>query len=309
MTALHAPLAVPSPSEVEPQAVALFRATRPRQWLKSVLVLAAPTAAGVLLHARVEAAVLVAVAAFTLAAAGCYLINDVVDRELDRAHPVKRLRPVACGAVGTRPALLVGASLVCTGLVAAATQSAVLLMIVALYAGTTLAYAYRLKAVPWLELAIVASGFVLRALAGGIAASVPVSAWFLLVTTAAAVLIVVSKRLSEAIEAPTDPGRIRPVLRRYRLKDLRRVQIAAAGLLLLSYAGWAATRPTTASAVFAGVSLLPVSAVVWLWIRRSDQGRAGAPEDLLLGDRTLRFLVLVWALTFLVAVAASVGGR
>lgn len=287
----------------------LLQATRPRQWLKNVLVLAAPVAAGRLLHGPVLLAAVVAMAAFTLVAAGCYLVNDVVDRELDRAHPVKRFRPIACGVVGPTRALITGTALILAGVGLAAGQGWSLVAVVGGYAVATLAYAAGLKALPWLELAIVASGFVLRALAGGVVGAVPESPWFLLVVAAAAALIVVSKRLSEIIEVPGDPGTVRPVLRRYRLTDLRRLRAAAASLLILGYAGWAITRPTAASTAFAGLSLLFLTAVVWLWIRRSDQGRAGAPEDLLVGDRTVLVLVLGWAIAFLADISAASGWR
>ena len=310
MTSLRVPAAptMPVAATAAPWP-ALLKATRPRQWLKSVLVLAAATAAGILPRPDVLGVVVAAMAAFTVTAAGCYLINDVIDRDLDRAHPVKRFRPIASGAVSPRRALLLGAFLVGTGSVLAALQSPALLMVIAGYAATTLAYAVRLKAVAWLELGIVASGFLLRALAGVVAASVPASSWFLLVVTAAAVMITVSKRLSEIVEARSDPARIRPVLRRYRLADLRRARGAAAAVLVLAYAGWALTRPTIASVVLAALSLVPLTGVVWLWIRRSDQGRAGAPEDLLLGDRTMAVLVLAWVLAYLAAVTAVVGGH
>lgn len=309
MTALQTSTTAPRARSAATRGAPLLRATRPRQWLKSVLVLAAPTAAGILPRASVLAAVGTAMVAFTMTAAGCYLINDVIDRDLDRAHPVKRFRPIASGAVPPGQALRVGVLLVAAGSILAALQGPALGITTACYAVTTLAYAVRLKAVAWLELAIVASGFLLRALAGAFAVSVPVSSWFLLVVTAAAVMITVSKRLSEVIQTPASPGTVRPVLNRYRLVDLRRAQGVAAAVLVLAYAGWAVARPTVASGLCAGGSLVPMMAVMWLWIRRSEQGRAGAPEDLLLGDRTMALLVLAWAVAYLAAVILGVGGR
>lgn len=288
------------------RAASLLRATRPRQWLKNVLVVAAPASAGVLLHGRVLLASLVAIVSFVLVASSCYLINDVADQELDRAHPAKRLRPIASGAVGARLALTSAALLLGSGLLVAAAQSRGLLVLVGCYAAVTVVYALGLKGVAWLELSVVASGFVLRALAGGSAASVPISRWFLLVVTASASLIVVSKRMSELIEVPLDPGSVRPVLRRYSLPALRRARTAAVTVLLVAYGGWAVTRPTTLAVVCAVVSLVPLLAVVRLWVQRSDQGRAGAPEDLVSGDRTIRVLVLAWAVLF-AATVLSIG--
>ncbi len=284
---------------------ALLRATRPQQWVKNVLVLAAPAAAGVLLRPRVLLAALIAVLVFTVVAAGCYVINDVLDRQLDRAHPTKRHRPVAAGALSARAALTAATTLLTVGLLGAATQSAALLIVMLGYTGLTLAYAAALKGVAWLELLIVASGFVLRTLAGAAATAVPVSTWFLLVVTGAAVLVVVSKRLSELLEVPKDPGIIRPVLRRYRPAHLRLARTAAATLLVLSYAGWATLRPTTIGTALAFLSMVPLLVVIALWAQRTERGGAGAPERLLAQDRPIRLAVLLWVATFTATVLTT----
>lgn len=287
----------------------LLRATRPQHWVKNVLVLAAPAAAGVLLRPRILLAALTAVMVFTVVAAGCYVINDVLDRELDRAHPTKRHRPVAAGALSLRAALTAAVTLLTVGLLVAATQSAALLIVMLCYAGLTLAYAVALKGVAWLELLIVAAGFFLRTLAGAAAAAVPVSTWFLLVVIGAAVLVVVCKRLSELIEVPDDPGSIRPVLRHYRPAHLRLARTAAAILLVLSYAGWAALRPTTIGTALALLSLVPLLIVLSLWVRRTERGGAGAPERLLAQDRPVRLAVLLWVASFTATVLTTGAGR
>jgi decaprenyl-phosphate phosphoribosyltransferase len=159
---------------------ALLRGIRPRQWPKNLLVFVAPAAAGVL-HLPHDAAVAAgAFVAFCVASSGTYLWNDCLDAEVDRHHPVKRGRPVASGALPVRAATTAGTALV---LVAVGAGWLVagwgLALVLASYVAATAAYSRWLKHVPVVEMAVVAAGFVLRAVAGGVAVHVsPVgSSW------------------------------------------------------------------------------------------------------------------------------------
>ncbi len=283
----------------------LLRAIRPQQWVKNVLVLAAPAAAGVLFHRFVLLDTLVALLSVTLTASACYLLNDVLDRDLDRRHALKRLRPIASGAVPVRLALVVAGCLVCLGLMLAALVGIGLLVVVASYLTLTIAYAVRLKHVPWIEMAIVASGFVLRAVAGAVAAGVYASEWFLVVVSAAAVHVVASKRASELLHQRQDA---RPVLRAYTAYSLRSVRLASAALLLLAYVGWALARSGTLETVLAAVSVLPVALVLARWIWCTDRGETGAPERVLASDPLIRNGVAAWALCFSATMLAALWG-
>ena len=225
--------------------VGLLRATRPRQWLKNLLVLAAPAAAGVVLTRPALLRSLGAAVSFTAVAAGCYLLNDVLDRVADAAHPRKRHRPVASGAVPVPLALVAAVLLAVGGLVVAETVSGRLVAVVAGYAAVTLAYGFGLKRVPGLELALVASGFLLRAVGGAAAAHVRVSGWFAVVVAAAALHLVASKRASELAAQPAGVPPQRLALRSYTADGLRSLRWVTAAALVFCYAGWAAVgRPS-----------------------------------------------------------------
>lgn len=299
-------LPAPPPPTAAPGARALLRAVRPVQWVKNLLVLAAPSAAGVVAEPQVLTRCLLAVLSFTAVASSCYLLNDVQDRHLDRAHPRKRLRPVASGALSVRAALLSSAVLMVVGLALAVSGPRALPVVIGSYATLTLLYSVGLKAVPWLEITLVATGFVLRAVAGAAAAPVPVSAWFLLVVSAAAVVVVVSKRASERLRA-TGGGvaAIRPVLQSYTDQGLRRVRISAAVVLVAAYLGWAFARPAGAPALFAVLSVAPVLVVVARWTQQTSRGSTGAPENVLLHDRVIRGAVLAWVALFGAGVVAA----
>lgn len=276
----------------------LLIAARPRQWVKNLLVLAAPCTAGVILRLPVLGAAVLALVAFTLAASSCYLVNDVKDRHLDRAHPSKRHRPVACGALAVPTALVAAAGLMTVALTLAAIQSTPGLLLLVLYVLLTLAYTAGLKRWPWLELAVLAFGFVLRTVAGAVAAGVAVTTPFLLVVASAASLVVASKRASEQRDVPADPGAVRPVLRRYRPADLRLMRSVSAVVMLSSYTVWTLQRDTTSAVTFAAISTVPLAVVVCRWLSLTERGRTSAPETVLLEDLVTRGAVLAWLVAF-----------
>jgi 4-hydroxybenzoate polyprenyltransferase len=171
---------------------------RPRQWVKNLLVFVAPAAAGVLTNRLDLLRSLAAFGIFCAVASGVYLMNDAVDAEADRLHPEKRTRPVASGALTSTYALAAAALLMALGLVSAWFVARwALVLVIGIYALISIAYAFRLKREPVIELAAVASGFVLRAIAGGVATHIPLSSWFLAVASFGALFVVTGKRAGE----------------------------------------------------------------------------------------------------------------
>ncbi len=295
---MTAQLGLPPQQHRPGQLAGLWRAVRPRQWLKNLLVLAAPAAAGVVLTPAALARSLGAAVAFTAVAAGCYLLNDVLDRAADAAHPRKRHRPIAAGAVSVRLALAVTAALVPAGLLVAAAVSGRLALVVAVYATITVTYGLGLKRVPGLELALVASGFLLRALGGAAAAHVRVSGWFAVVVATAALHLVASKRASELAAQPAGVPAQRVALQTYTAGGLRTLRWSTAAGLVFCYAGWAAVRPSPPDEVAALVSLVAMVVVLLRWVVQTDDGRTEAPEEVLLCDPVVRVAAAVWALAF-----------
>ncbi|HWD24556.1 MAG TPA: UbiA family prenyltransferase, partial [Acidimicrobiales bacterium] len=150
-------------------------ATRPRQWLKNLLVFAAPGAAGLLGRSAMLGRTAIAAGLFLVASAGTYLVNDAVDVAADRLHPEKSLRPVAAGVVDRSLALSFGGALLLLAIVGAAVFEPVLAVVIGAYVLTTTTYTLWLKRVAVIELACVSAGFVLRAVAGGVAVHIAIS--------------------------------------------------------------------------------------------------------------------------------------
>ena len=175
---------------------------RPKQWIKNALVVAAAGAAGALGHDDVPARVALATGAFCLLASGIYAVNDVLDAPEDRRHPVKRHRPVAAGTLDPIAATALGLWLMLLGLILCAVIAPLLALVGAAYVGLTISYSLFWRRVLVLDIVAIAGGFVLRAVAGGVAAPVTLSRWFLLVVVCGAVFVAAAKRYAELRNEP-----------------------------------------------------------------------------------------------------------
>jgi len=278
----------------------VLRALRPRQWTKNLLVFMAPAAAGMLGHWHVTIRAIGAFAAFCLAASGTYLVNDVADAASDRHHPVKRHRPVASGELGAATALGTGLALMVLAL------AGTLLIgpwgfaiIVATYIGLNMAYTLRLKQEPVIELAVVASCFVLRAVAGGVVTHVPLSDWFLVFTSFAALFVVTGKRCAEHARLGEHRGVHRQVLDQYTDSFLRSTLMLSATVTVASYCLWAFDRTGLLAHAGDGVvwielTVVPLVLAVLHVLRLLDAGHGGEPEQLVLRDRTLQAFGVSW---------------
>ena len=284
----------------------VVRTMRPRQWVKNVLVLAAPFAAGRLFGAEVALELAIAFVAFALAASGIYLFNDANDVEADRAHPTKRNRPVAAGIVSPRLALAIGVVLLAGALAISVLASPQLVIVIAVYAAVQLSYCYWLKHQPVLDICIVASGFLLRAIAGGAATGIPLSQWFLLAAGFGSLFMVAGKRYAEMRLAERTGAKIRKSLERYTASYLRFVWALSATILIMTYGLWAFeirfAQPETN--IWSVVSIVPFVVAVLRYAVDVDCGNGGEPEDIALGDRVLQVLAVAWigTLTFAVYV-------
>jgi decaprenyl-phosphate phosphoribosyltransferase len=308
---------------------------RPKQWVKNLLVFAAPGAAGVLTHGHAAVDALAAFVIFCIVASGVYFINDALDVEADRVHPRKRFRPVAAGVIGARQAQAVGAALVTVGVALSALVAVRLLVVLAIYVGVQVAYSVWLKHEPVLDLAAVAAGFVLRAIAGAVAVGVPISQWFLIVATFGSLFMVTGKRISDLAESGGGlTGGVGGVgltggrslgggltgggvgsgsaggraVAAYSVAFLRSVLVMSATVTITAYCLWAfenvkaVTPGEGTAAVCFQLSIVPFTLALMRYGLLVDQGQGGAPEDLVLGDRLLVVLAVIWAVVFAVGV-------
>ncbi|MFP4513127.1 MAG: decaprenyl-phosphate phosphoribosyltransferase, partial [Acidimicrobiales bacterium] len=277
----------------------LFVSARPRQWLKNLLVFAAPWAAGVLHEGPALRDASLAFVAFCAMASGLYLFNDVVDRDADRVHPTKQFRPIAAGVVPPTGALVVAAVLGLAGIVAAAaTGQASFVLLVVAYGAITVSYCLWLKHEPVIDLAAVAAGFVLRAVGGAAAVDVHVSAWFLIVALFGSLLMVTGKRRAE-LEELEDAGDHRSVLEHYSSWFLDHVLAVSSAAVILAYCLWALeSDQLSGGGIYQDLSVVPFTIAILRYVLRIGNGEGGAPEDIVLHDRGLLALGAVWAAVF-----------
>lgn len=286
---------------------------RPRQWVKNGLVVVAPAAAGQLSHGATWRHTAIAFAAFSLAASGLYLINDLLDRPADRQHPTKRLRPIPAGLVPTPLAVVSAVTLLVSSLMLAlftVANATGLTWVLATYVVLTLAYGFGLKKEPVIELVIVASGFFLRAIAGAEASHLFISTWFLVVTAFAALFLVSGKRSAELAALGENAASHRRVLGFYTPSFLRSTLTMCSAVIVTGYCLWAFDVSTTGlssvrhNIVPIRLTVVPVVIAILHILRRLEQGDGGAPEDLVFTDRTLQLLGIAWTALFAIGIYA-----
>ncbi|MBI4936291.1 MAG: decaprenyl-phosphate phosphoribosyltransferase [Actinobacteria bacterium] len=279
---------------------ALIREARPKQWVKNVLVFAAPGAAGVLDNWPYMWRTIVAFIAFCLASSGTYYWNDIHDVAADRLHPKKRLRPIASGAVPLGVAKVVGSVLLVAGVGLAFAVRWQLGLVALGYVVLTTLYSSALKHVAVVDLVAVAAGFVLRAIAGAVATDVRMSTWFVLCTSFGSLFIVTGKRYAELREYGDHAGAARASLDDYTLGFLRIVLSVSVGATLVTYCIWAFDTKEISGSTwpFYELSIVPMVTALLRYTLILEQGHGAAPEEIFMADRTLQVLGLIWAAVF-----------
>jgi len=278
-------------------------ALRPRQWLKNVLVFAAPLAAGSVFDVDVFFPTVGAFVAFCLISSSTYLINDLRDIKADQLHPTKRYRPIPAGELAPSVAIAISVALFLLALALSFWIRPELAGVIAIYFVFTLAYSLGLKHEPVIELALLSMGFLLRAIAGGVASNLAISQWFLIVAGFGSLFMAAGKRYCE-LAWIEDIENGHPEIRRkslegYTLGYLRFVWGTAASVTITAYCLWAfevGIAPSTLP--WAQWSVLPFVLAILRYGVGIDRGQAEAPEDAVLRDRVLLALGFAWVVLF-----------
>lgn len=291
---------------------AWVRLLRLKQWVKGVFVLVGPAYGHVLGEVTGIGAALLAFLAFGLASSACYIVNDIQDHRADAAHPRKRRRPIASGAISPRAGL--AASVVCGVLAAGAcagvwvlgrqvgdawwsASGPLLAGVLLLYVVNTLAYSLWLKHVAILDVMSLSSGFVLRVLAGCAAVMVTPSTWLLNVTLFVAMFLAFGKRLGERRTAGSDPVAARKVQAVYTDALLRMVVVVTGVGALITYAGYVQSRGEHYHFGFnlLWLTMLPASFALFRSMLMLESGEYDDPTELAGSDRPFQLAVVIFA--------------
>lgn len=223
-----------------PPVRALLATLRPQQWVKNAFVLAPLVYSRHLLDHEYIVRAVIAALAFCALSGAVYAFNDVRDVEADRAHPLKRKRPIAAGALREKAALLWAAGLATSSLIVCAVLSPLTGLVAAVYLSLQVAYTLRLKQIAFVDVGLIASGFLLRVLAGATAIAVPASYWLLICTGLLATFLGLGKRAHELTwaERAGSGGTTRAALAGYRLRPLRHLMAVLAAITFLAYVAY-----------------------------------------------------------------------
>jgi 4-hydroxybenzoate polyprenyltransferase len=275
------------PTAAPPMRWPIVKLLRPKQWIKNGFVLAPLVFAGVFTQPAMVGKALAATVLFCLAASMVYILNDLCDLDKDRAHPKKRLsRPLAAGAIrpATAKAVMGAIGLV---LLAGFAWSPMVMAVIGAYLAINVAYSFKLKHQPVVDLFCVASGFVLRIVAGACALAVPVTSWMLITTLCLALYLATIKRRQELV-ASGDTGRA--VLGAYTVGLLDRyAEMSAVGAIVFYSLFTMTVKPALAYTV---PCVLFGLFRYWFLVERGD---GESPTDVIWTDWPLGLTVATWA--------------
>ena len=282
-----------------PSISGLVKLLRPRQWTKSLVCLAGAFFSGHLFEPYFLLRALAATAAFCAASSFVYIINDVLDRDRDRAHPRKRARPIPSGQVTVSQALIFSMVIFAVAIALGSLLGISVLGILAGYALLNVAYSAILKNLSLVDATVVAAGFILRIYAGTVAVSVSPSAWILLSTLFLALFLALGKRRAEinaASESPAPAAATRAVLHKYNVVMLDRFCNICATLAIASYALFTVLGHANRSLI---VTTPPVVMGIFRYLLLVERYQEGeAPDAILLKDWAIQLAILVWAILY-----------
>ncbi len=285
--------------------LALLKTLRPHQWVKNLFVLLPLVFSKKLLAPGAIGTALGALGLFCLASGVVYLINDLVDVERDRQHPVKRNRPIASGALSVGAARLAAALLGPGVLMGGYLLSKPLALVLAGYITLNLFYSIVLKHLPYLDVLSIAAGFLLRVLGGALALAVPASTWLLVCTGLLACYLGLGKRAHELASLGDNAKQARAVLERYDLKQIKIVMLVMAVATLVAYVLYTvsaetqaafSTRYLAATGPFTLIGLLRFYQLV------THPHRESSPTDQMLRDWPFIGNLALWGATVIVVI-------
>jgi 4-hydroxybenzoate polyprenyltransferase len=310
----HPNIAVPDAPAAEPAArvsgrrpavLNLLVALRPNQWTKNLLVFAALIFAQRLFDLRTAAHSVAAFVIFCDLSGVLYLVNDIMDRESDRRHPLKSHRPIASGALSVRTAVIAAIVLGAAGLALAFALSRQFGLVAAGYVALQALYSGPLKHIVVLDVLTLAIGFVLRAIAGAVAIDVDISHWLFVCTILGALFIALAKRRHELVLLGEGAAHHRPILEEYTPYLLDQMIAVVAASTLIAYVFYTISDETVAKFGTTSLDLTIPFALFGIFrylylIHRREGG--GNPSDLLFNDRPILACVILWVVTVVVII-------
>ena len=276
----------------------LIRQMRPKQWTKNLLVFAALIFSYQMINIENVGKSIAGFFLFSFVASCVYILNDFVDREADQKHPVKRYRPMASGALNPYVALGTGAVLLIGSLAASYVLNPLLPVLLLFYFVLNVCYSFKLKHVVIIDIMIIAAGFVLRAIAGGLVIEVPFTPWFLICTMLLSLFLAISKRRHELVLLEANKGTHRKVLESYSPALLDQLNSIVTTATIISYSLFTFTSRSNTYLMWT-IPLVIYGIFRYLYlIHMEDKG--GSPEKVLFEDKHILITVILYVISVVV---------
>jgi len=280
--------------------LALLKLARPPQWLKNGIILLALIFAGEMTHPKKVELALLAIAIFCLLSSAVYTFNDLIDREKDRKHPLKKNRPIASGKVSIGTAVTVVVILCSVGLAAAWLINMNFFMIAVVFLGLNLLYTLWLKNVVIVDVMAVALSFVVRAYAGAFAIDVPASKWMLINTLLLALFLGFGKRRHELVVLEEGAAAHRKILGKYSPYLLDQLIAVVTPSVLVMYMLYSFSTEVSLKLgtqnLFATIPFVVYGLFRYLYLIHKEE-KGGSPTHVLIGDLPIMITVLLWLIT------------
>ena len=283
----------------------LWALMRPKQLVKNFLVFAAPLATGVFTDLTTVFQLIFGFSVFCLLSSCTYIINDIHDRREDALHPVKRHRPIAAGLVTVRGSLFLVGLFACSSIALSLLLPIEAAVIAFLYIFSTTLYSFVVKKIPYLEMILLAFGFVLRASYGSLIAGLEPSKLFILCIFLGSLFVVVEKRLAEKRRFIDKNWWPRKVLYRYQIDRLLSIALGSGLLFLITYASWAFSVSFGPSDVniWRLASVFPIGFAIVQFHLIAQRDKNDSPEEILLSNKLTVASCGMWLALSVLAVA------
>ncbi len=284
----------------------LFLASRPNQWTKNLLVFLAP-----LFAFSFETQTLLtsfkAFIAFCLISSSIYLINDSIDKNKDKEHPTKKFRAIASGLVSIKSAFLLSLVYLSLSLFVGFSINIFFGFILVLYFLVQILYCFKLKQIPIIEFFCIASGFILRSVAGGVAANIFISSWFLLAVGMLSLFLAVEKRKAEIVNLQNSKLNTRKVLKSYSLTLINKFEAVLTSSTIMTYSLWAygpSIGGSKSPLMIITIPLVMLGIFRYQMLSDIKQNRIlkksninlETPEKIIFTDKPVQIIVLSWLL-------------
>ena len=282
----------------------LFLASRPNQWTKNLLVFLAPLFA-FSFDTQTLLTSIKAFIAFCLISSSIYLINDSIDKDKDKKHPTKKIRAIASGLVSIKSAFILSLVYFSLSFIIGFSINIFFGFILILYFLVQILYCFKLKQIPIIEFFCIASGFILRSVAGGVASNIFISSWFLLSVGMLSLFLAVEKRKAEIVNLQNSKFNTRKVLKSYSLTLINKFEAVLTSSTIMTYSLWAYGPSIGGSkSPFMIITIPLVMLGIFRYQMLSDikQNRIlkksninlETPEKIIFTDKPIQIIVLSW---------------